>query len=68
MNLEKQGTYVTKDKRRRLDYQKRGSSFEVIEYEHNKEKLYVRKTPFIVFMSEKMLLNYINTENYDVCS
>ena len=71
-NLLNTGTLLNKSKTRKLDYQKKGKSFEIDVYELKETKKegnvtqrsFVRMNNFNMVMTEKTLLNYLYAEGY----
>lgn len=70
--LSEKGTLLNRSKNRKLDYQKKGSNYEIEIYELVEQKKegkvtqrsFKRMNVFKVIMSEKTLINYLYTELY----
>jgi hypothetical protein len=70
--LSESGTLLNKSKTRKLDYQKKGKSFEIDVYELKETKKegnitqrsFVRLNNFNMIMTEKTLLNYLYAEGF----
>jgi hypothetical protein len=70
--LSEKGTLLNKEKNRKLDYQKKGSQYEIIVYELTGKKVngqvtnysFQRMSNFSLMMKEKALSNYLYAEGY----
>jgi len=70
--LSEKGILLNRSKNRKLDYQKKGSNYEIEIYELVEQKKegkvtqrsFKRMNVFKVIMSEKTLINYLYTELY----
>lgn len=69
MELNNQGTIFNPEKTKKLEYSKKGSSYEVDIFEIRKQqekditkRTFVRVNDFKLRMSRDTLINYLNTE------